>query len=261
MGFFDFTNALLRSPGKSVSEGLRAGDHAGPSYEGVAREHETYAAVLRELGLEVDVLPSLEAYPDSVFVEDPALVFGEGAILLNPGAPSRAGEVAEIAPELKARFGRVLALGEGHVDGGDVLTTPAEVLIGLSERTDEVGAQALIAALAELGKKGRVVTTPPGVLHFKTGCGLVDEETVLVAPELDDAQLFGSLRRLVVPAEEAAVANALRVRDTVLIGAGFPKTQAMIEAHGVATRAMPIAEIAKIDAGLSCMSLRWCKAD
>ena len=95
------------------------------------------------------------------------------------------------------------------------------------------------------------------MLHFKTGCGMIDEETVVITPELDDEDLFGSLRRLVVPREESAVANILRVRDTVLMGEGFPKTREMIEARGIKTRAMPISEIAKIDAGLSCMSLRW----
>jgi dimethylargininase len=257
LGAFDFTHALLRSPAHSVTEGLRDGDHAGPTYEGVLREHSAYATALVALGLEVDILPPLEAYPDSVFVEDPALVFGEGAILLNPGAPSRSGEVAEIAPALSSRFGRVLGLDEGFVDGGDVLVTPEEVLIGLSARTDEVGAKSLVRALAELGHTGRIVATPPGVLHFKTGCGLIDEETVAVIAELDDAAIFRDLRRLVIPIAEAAAANLLRIRGTVLVGEAFPRTRELIERHGVATKPLPVAEIGKIDAGLSCMSLRW----
>lgn len=257
MSAFDFTHAIVREPAQSVTDGLRDGDHAGPSHDAVKREHGAYVATLRELGLEVEVLPALEAYPDSIFVEDPALVFSEAAILLRPGAPTRAGEVAEIAPELEARFERVLTLGDGFVDGGDVLTTPDEVLIGLSARTDAAGAKSLIAALAQLGKQGRVVKTPPGVLHFKTGCGLIDEGTVAIAAALDDAEMFGDLKRMVLPAGEEAAANILRVRDTVLIGEGFPETREMIERHGVTTLALPISEISKIDAGLSCMSLRW----
>ncbi len=260
MGAFDFSHALLRSPARSVTEGLREGDHDGPTYDGVLREHNGYVTALVQLGLEVDILPPLEAFPDSIFVEDPALVFGEGAILLNPGAPSRVGEVAEIAPELSSRFARVLALEEGHVDGGDVLVTPTEVLIGLSARTDEAGANSLIRALAELGRKGRAVTTPPGVLHFKTGCGLIDEETVAVIAELDSAEMFGSLRRMIIPAEEAAAANLLRIRGTVLMAEGYPRTRELVERHGVATLPLPVVEIGKIDAGLSCMSLRWQKA-
>ena len=257
MGAFDFTHALLRRPGLSVSDGLRDGDHDGPSYEGVEREHSAYEAALRELGVKVEVLPPLEEFPDAIFVEDPALTFSEGAILLNPGAPSRAGEVGEISDALGERFERLLTLATGHAEGGDILTTPSEVLIGLSARTDREGATALIELLAELGKHGRIVTTPPGVLHFKTGCGRVHEETVAVTAALDSAEMFGNLRRMVLPEDEEAGANLLRVRDHVLIGEGFPKTREMIERHGVATIALPITEIAKIDAGLSCMSLRW----
>lgn len=257
MSAFDFTHALLRAPARSVTNGLRDGDHAGPAYDDVLREHAVYAATLAELGLTIDVLASLDDYPDSVFVEDPALVFGEGAILLNPGAPTRAGEVAQIEPELEQRFDRVLRLEEGHVEGGDVLVTPAEVLIGLSERTDEAGGLALIKALGQLGRKGRIVTTPPGVLHFKTGCGMIDEQTVAVIAELDDAGIFGDLERVIIPAEEAAAANLLRIRDTVLVSEGFPQTREMLENRGLSTRMLPVAEVGKIDAGLSCMSLRW----
>ena len=254
---FDFSHALLRAPARSVVNGLRAGDHAGPAYDDVAAEHAAYADALRTLGLAVDVLPPLEAFPDSVFVEDPALAFGDGAILLRPGAPSRAGEVAEIAPALAERFPRVLSLAGGVADGGDVLATPDAVLIGLSARTDATGAAALAAALAELGRPARIVDTPAGVLHFKTACGLIDEETVAVTRALDDASIFGRLRRIVIPDEEAAAANLLRIRGHVLVGAAYPRTRELIEALGIPTIALPVAAIARIDAGLSCMSLRW----
>ncbi|WP_234030139.1 dimethylarginine dimethylaminohydrolase family protein [Erythrobacter mangrovi] len=236
---------------------MRDGDHDDPAYDDVLTEHTAYAEALRALGLTIEILEPLEAFPDSIFVEDPALVFGESAILLNPGASTRAGEAAAILPALEQRFPQVLRLAEGFVDGGDVLVTPGEVLIGLSARTDRAGAEALIAVLDRLGRKGRIVVTPANVLHFKTGCGLIDEETVAVVAELDDAAIFGSLRRIVVPAEEAAGANLLRVRDTVLLGTGFPQLRDLVEACGVSTRTLPIAEIGKIDAGLSCMSLRW----
>jgi dimethylargininase len=257
LAIYDFTHALLRAPARSVTQGLRDGDHDDPSYDGVVSEHAAYAGVLRDLGLTVTILDPLEDFPDSVFVEDPALVFGEGAILLNPGAPTRAGETAAIAPALAKCFPQLLSVADGHVDGGDVLVTPHEVLIGLSARTDRQGAAALVGALDKLGRRGRVVETPPGVLHFKTGCGLIDEETVAVVAELDDPAIFGPLKRVLVPDGEAAGANLLRVRGTVLLGAGFPRLRELVEAHGVATQPLPVTEIGKIDAGLSCMSLRW----
>jgi dimethylargininase len=254
---FDFDRAIVRSPAPSVTDGLRAGDHDGPTYDGVVAEHAAYVAVLERAGLAITTLPPLDEYPDSIFVEDAALVFPEGAILLRPGAPSRAGEPAAMRPTLDQRFDRVLDLSGGAVDGGDVLVTPGEVLIGLSGRTDLRGARALAGRLAELGYRARIVAAPPGVLHFKSGCSLLDEETVLVTQSLDNGEIFDGLGRLQVAAGEEPAANALRLNDFILIADGYPRTRELIEARGLATLAVPVSEIAKLDAGLSCMSLRW----
>jgi dimethylargininase len=245
---FDYSHALVRQPAPSVVSGLRAGEGPDPDYAALWVEHDAYIAALRGLGLDVAVLPPASEFPDSIFVEDPALVFGEGAIVLNVAAPSRAGEAALILPELESRFAGVLYMqGPGHADGGDILVLPDRVLIGLSGRTDREGAEELILLLAQLGKKAEIAETPPGVLHFKTGCSLIDEETVFALPQM-----------IPVPAGEEKAANKLRIRDAALIGDNFPKSREIIEAHGVRTIALPVEQIGLIDAGLSCMSLRWC---
>jgi dimethylargininase len=257
---FDYTHAIVRTPAPSVVDGLRADGGEGPSYAGVLAEHAAYVEVLRGLGLQVDVLPPAADYPDSIFVEDPALVFSEGAIVLNLAAPSRAGEAELIVPELEHRFDRVLRMaGAGHADGGDVLVLPDRVIIGLSNRTDREGAEELIGLLTQLGKKGEIAETPPGVLHFKTGCSLIDEETVFALPQMIDSRAFNGLKVIPVPAGEEKAANKLRIGDAALIAAHFPKSREIIEAHGVRTIPLDVREIAKIDAGLSCMSLRWHK--
>ena len=110
---------------------MRAIDLGNPTYEGICAEHDAYVAALRSAGVDVTVLPALEDFPDSMFVEDPALVFTEGAILLRPGAPSRAAEAGELAPTLRGLFDEVLDLPSGHADGGDVLVTPKGVFIGI----------------------------------------------------------------------------------------------------------------------------------
>lgn len=258
MRVFDFDSAIVRSPSRSVTDGLRAGGHDGPTYDGVAAEHAAYVAALDQAGLTVTVLPPLEDYPDSIFVEDAALVFPAGAIMLRPGAPSRGGEPTAMRPTLNQRFDHILDLpSDGAVDGGDVLVTPGEVLIGLSNRTNLPGARALVGMLAELGYRGRIVTTPVGVLHFKSACSLLDEETVLVSPSLDDSEFFGGLRRIPVAEGEEPAANALRLNDFILIAEGHPRTRELMEGRGLATIPLPVSEIGKIDAGLSCMSLRW----
>jgi dimethylargininase len=257
MSSLAFDNAIVRTPARSVVDGLRAVDVGAPSFDGVMAEHAAYVRALEAAGVAVEALPALEAFPDSVFVEDAALVFGAGAIVLRPGAPSRRGEIAEIAPVLERRFARVLRLGEGTADGGDVLATPRGVFIGLSARTDAAGAAGLTHLLAELGFAARVVTTPPGVLHFKSDCALLDEETVLATPALAGSGVFEGFSVLVTPAGEEPAANAVRVNDRLLISDAFPRTAAMLDGAGYTLTPLATREIAKIDAGLSCMSLRW----
>lgn len=252
---YRFDRALARQPAGSAVDGLRAVDRGAPDMARFRAEHAAYVAALEQAGVAVEVLPPLEGFPDSVFVEDPALTFPEGAILLRPGAPSRLGEAAEIAAALTARFERVLALEAGFAEGGDVLVTPRAVIIGLSARTDARGAGAVAALLAEFGRKAEVVTPPPGVLHFKTACSLLDSETVLATEAL--AGFFPGMRVVRVPEGEDAAANALRVNDVVLVGAAFPRTAEALDRLGYRVVSLQVAETGKLDAGLSCMSLRW----
>jgi dimethylargininase len=252
-----FNRAIVRTPSRSVVDGLRAVDLGAPSYEGVLAEHAAYVCTLEAAGVTVDVLPALEAFPDSVFVEDAALVFTGAAILLRPGAQTRRGEVAEIAPAIEQRFERVLRLERGSAEGGDVLTTTRGVFIGVSARTSIEGAEALVKLLAQISQRGVVVATPPGVLHLKSDCALLDEETILCTRRLASADPFPGFRMLLAPAGEEGAANALRVGGQVLLGAGYPATADLLEREGYKVTRLATQEIAKIDAGLSCMSLRW----
>jgi dimethylargininase len=257
MAVFAFDRAIMRAAPRSVVDGLRAVDTGAPSHEGVLAEQAAYARALQDAGVAVATLPALEAYPDSLFVEDAALVFHAAAIVLRPGAASRRGEAAEIAPVLERAFPRLLRLEEGSVDGGDVLTTAHRVFIGKSERTDARGAAALVALLAEIGLHGVAVDTPAGVLHFKSDCALLDEETILSTPRLAASGVFDASRLLLTPEGEEGGANAVRVNDRVLMSDTFPRTADLLDGAGYKIVRLPTREIAKIDAGLSCLSLRW----
>src|SRR5690606_11022679 len=224
------------------------------------REHAAYASALETAGLAVTFLPPLEEFPDAVFVEDPALVFTNGAILLRPGAPTRKAEALALEPHLRERFDTVIAVDEGHVDGGDVLVMPDRTLIGLSARTNLTGAVALVERLARLGRQGVLVHTPPHALHLKTACSLLDPETVLVTPAFAASGIFDGCRVLVVPEGEEGAANTLRLNDTVLASATFPLTLDLIDRSGLTVLPLPTTDISKLDAGLSCMSLRWAAA-
>jgi dimethylargininase len=254
---FTFSHALVRAPAKSVINGLRAHGGEGPSYQGVVREHRAYVAALTHAGVTVEVLPPLEEFPDSIFIEDPALVFPEGAILLRPGAPSRRGEAQALATELTARFEETQALDMGFADGGDVINLGDQILIGVSSRTNQAGAERLVRLLDKLGRRAKAVATPPGVLHFKTDCALVDHETVLATPRLAKSGDFKGVRVIETAQGEERAANALRLNGDLLVSDGCPRTADRLAAIDAKVVLLATDEIGRIDAGLSCMSLRW----
>ena len=257
MRVFDFNSAIVRTPGKSVVHGLRAHSGPAPVFEAIIAEHQSYVTGLRAAGVRVTVLEALEQFPDSIFVEDPALVFSHAALLLRPGAPSRMAEAQELSATLTARFPRVLHLSDGFADGGDILVTPERVLIGLSARTNAAGAADLEQLLESIGLASQVVQVPRGTLHLKTDCSLMDEETVLATEELAKSGILEGFRILVAPMDERRATNALRINDVVFVRAECPRTLEMLATHGLKVLPLPVSEIAKIDAGLSCMSLRW----
>jgi len=257
MAFTDFNRAIVRSPPRTVTNGLRAFDVGAPDYDGVVAEHNAYIDALAAAGVEVVLLAPLEVYPDSLFVEDTALVFTGAAIRLRPGASSRVGEADRMAETLPHHFNRVLTLDTGTAEGGDILNTPRGVLIGQSARTNAEGARALVGLLEKLGLKGIPVQTPPGVLHFKSDCSLLDDETILSTPALAASGVFDGFRVVLTPEGEEGAANAIRVNERLFLSAGYPRTADALTQLGFRIVTLDTREIAKIDAGLSCMSLRW----
>ncbi len=255
---YRFTDAIVRQPGKTVTDGLRAVDSGPPDPTALADEHSRYIAALKAAGLSVHVLPPLDDFPDSIFVEDPALCLDSVAVLLRPGAPTRLGESAAIEPSLGAFFGELLHIETpGFVDGGDLLLTERELVIGLSQRTDAEGARQLEKIAYSRGIAARAVASPPGVLHLKSACALLDEETLLVTAALAASDVFSGYRCLIVPQGEDYAANAIRVNDTLLLSNDYPRTAEMLDHAGYNIVPLPTAEVRKLDAGLSCMSLRF----
>jgi dimethylargininase len=131
------------------------------------------------------------------------------------------------------------------------------VFIGRSARTSADGAAALAVLLKRIGLTAVAVDTPPGVLHFKSDCSLLDETTILATPDLAGSGVFEGFQLILTPAGEEAAANAVRVNDRVLMSDAYPRTAELLAKAGYRVVPLPTREIAKIDAGLSCMSLRW----
>ena len=253
-----FSRAIAREPGNSVARGLRASRGIDPDPELFQSEHRTYVQCLEANGLDVTLLPALEDFPDSVFVEDAAICTGKTAVLLRPGAPSRRHEADAVKPVLDYVFEELITLpGDGFVDGGDVLLTEDEALIGLSERTNQAGFDALSSVLSTLGYRPRKVETPADILHFKTDCGLLDGETIFATRRLAQTRCFDAYRVILAPDGEEAAANLIRVNDVVMISAGYPKTMSVLTKAGYKVQTVPTSQAALIDGGLSCLSLRF----
>ncbi len=255
---YSFTHAITRAPGASVTQGLREADTDVPDLALFQAHHAAYVAVLRATGVEVTELAALDDFPDGVFVEDTALCLPEGAVILRPGAPSRLGEAAAMAPTLARFYGEVVRItGANNIEGGDILVTEREILAGRSARTDAAGIAGLTRLVAPWGYTVRELPTPPGVLHFKTDCSLLDEETILATPRLAGSGCFNGYRVILTPEGEEAAANSIRFNGVVLIPAGFPRTAGALAGAGYDVLEIPNSEAAKLDGGMSCLSLRF----
>ena len=253
--FYEFSRAIVRLPGKTVIYGLsEAGKN--PDYHTLKKEHFNYIRCLQSLGLKIDILEPDDSLPDSIFVEDCALTFKNSAILLNLGVEIRRGERDLIKPHLDKTFEKVLELEKGSAEGGDILRLADEILIGFSERTNQLGAVELQKLLLQLGYKSRIVQTPRGVLHLKSECSALDENTILTTPRLAASNIFKNQELVLTAEDEYGAANSLRVNDVLVVPDGYPKTAELL-VNRYKIKVFDIEEVSKLDAGLSCMSLRW----
>lgn len=258
MRSFTFTHAIARLPGSSITGGLRAVDTGAPDLATFMAHHSDYVEALRSTGAEVLVLDALEDFPDAVFVEDTALCLPEGVIVMRPGAPTRLGEAARMRPVLEQYYADVREIGTpATIEGGDILVTEKEILAGTSARTSEAGIAALARLVADWGYTVRTVNTPEGVLHFKTDCSLLDEETILATRRLAASGCFDGYRVIHVADGEEAAANTIRFNGLVLMPAGFPATRDTLQTAGYEVREIGNSEAAKLDGGMSCLSLRF----
>lgn len=254
------TRAVVRPPGSTFAAGLTTVNLGAPDLSLALGQHQTYVRTLERCGLAVTRLPPDPAHPDSTFVEDAAVLVPEGAILTRPGAPSREGEVAAIREALS---GLVPALGEiappGTLDGGDVCEAGRHFLIGLSHRTNEEGARQLASILSRHGYTSAVVDirTIAGILHLKSGVSYLGGGRLLVIDEAHGHPAFHSFDRLVVPEGEEYAANAIRVNDRVVLPAGFPRVEALVQLSGTPVLTVGMSEFRKMDGGPSCLSLRF----
>ena len=217
-----------------------------------AEQHQNYVQCLRDAGLQVYELPADPRLPDSVFVEDPAVVVDEVAVIARMGAESRRGEAHAMAEAL-GRFRPVVRMtAPATLDGGDVFRVGQTLFAGLSQRTNAAGIAQLRDAVSPWGYEVRPVEVR-GCLHLKSGACYVGGETLLVNRAWVDTSAFEDYD--VVDVEEPWAADVLALGNFVLMPEGYPKTKALLETAGFPVRTIDVSELQKAEAGVTCMSI------
>jgi dimethylargininase len=217
-------------------------------------QHRAYEALLEKLGAQVISLPAEPTLPDSMFVEDPAIVLDELAVIMPLGTESRRPEAASLGRALgKFRKLEYVTL-PGAMEGGDILHVGRNIFAGLSSRTNAEGIRQLEAILKPHGYD--VVTVRvTGCLHLKSAVTFVGRSTLLANRGWIDAEPLAGFEWIDVATEEPHAANALTVGGTVIFPASFPRTRAQLESRGFQVTALDISELQKAESGLTCSSL------
>lgn len=222
--------------------------------ETAVAQHAQYEQALRSLGVKIISLPAEAKLPDSVFVEDTALVLNELAILTRPGATSRRPEVDSIAQALKPFRNLEIIQAPGCLDGGDILQARKMIYVGISSRSNVSAIQQMRAILKPFGYqvKGIKVT---GCLHLKSAITQVAKNTVLINPSWIDKKEFVEYQVIEVHPTEMYAANAVQIGGTLLYQPCFPKTSQLLEAAGLRLKLVDASELGKAEGALTCCSL------
>jgi dimethylargininase len=246
---------LTRLPGDDLASGELT--HLARVPIDMARakaQHAGYRAALIATGAEVKVLPPLPGHPDAVFVEDAVIALPEIAILTRPGAASRQGEIDSIEAALPSGRPVSRIAAPGTLDGGDVLRVGKRIFVGHSTRTNAAGIAALAAIAAPFGYSVTGVAMG-SALHLKTAITALAPDLLLLNPAWIDAAQFEGFKTLEVAEDEPFAANILPLGGRIHVSAAHPKTTERIRDAGFHTHALDMSELAKAEAGLTCMSV------
>lgn len=218
------------------------------------RQHAGYEQLISELAVWIVRAPDEPDLPDAVFVEDPAVVVDEIAVICRMGAASRRPEATSMASLLSLYRPLEFMTEPATLDGGDVMRIGRTVYVGLSARTNQAGVQQLANFLGPVGYEVRPIEVR-GCLHLKSGCSYIGNNTVLVNRSWIDTRELGEFDLIDVVDDEPAAANALLIREAVIVPASFPKTHTLLEQRGFRVRSLDLSELQKAEAGVTCTSL------
>lgn len=251
-----FDTVFVRAPSLSYKKCASSNPEKDSINVSLAREqHRAYCSLLKESGIEVIQLPTLEEYPDSVFMQDPALLGLRLSVIGRFSEVRRRGEERALKTDLEnyaRRVGNPVQINEpATLEGGDILVTDRGLFVGQSQRTNVPG----ITQLAEC--LGAVSVRPIGtnLFHLLCGCAYLNQRTMLIVPDLINPNMFPGFKFIPIPKEESYAADALYLGDQrVLIPSGFHRTVTKLSEAGYIPVEVDVSEFWKGDGGVTCLS-------
>jgi dimethylargininase len=217
-------------------------------------QHGDYEHALTELGCQVVRLPEELYMPDSVFVEDVAIVLDEVAIITRPGAESRREEVRSISEVLRKYRTLSAIKPPGTLEGGDVLKIGMAFYVGVTKRTNESGTQQLVDLVVPYGYEV-VRVEVNGCLHLKSAVTHVGGDTLLINRAWVDVNPFQGKDFIDVHPDEPYAANALLVGNELIYPANFPKTHSRLLDRNYTAKVVDVSELQKAEGAVTCCSL------
>jgi len=229
-------------------------------------QHNNYVHALKQVVPEIIEIPADDSLPDCCFIEDTCVIVGSTVLMSHPGAPTREPEVRAVYDRLKqySHLTIVQMQEPAHLDGGDVLVTGKEILVGLSARTNESGIEALKKTFQHM--KVRHIPVPKEeTLHLKSVMSALDENTLIFTDTISGREMAEKVQHgledpyeiIFVP--DSIAANVLRIRDTVLLQEGFPQSLSIIAPHvqkrNLKLHTINMSELIKADGALTCCSI------
>jgi len=245
-------HAWVRQPSKNFVQALSEHPEANSiNFQKTRQQHAAYCEALKTAGLAVEVLEPLDDFPDSVFIEDNALILEGQAILCSMKEASRRKETSFLANTLQSRLPVLQLQAPVLIDGGDALQTKDTLFVGQSQRTHPEA----VAALQALTSKQVVPVRVKKGLHLKTSVSALRKNLLVINTSYIETEPFRKFEWIEVDEEEAYAANCLAVGENVILPAGFPKLEQRIQKYGFSTLLVDMSEFQKADGGVTCLSL------
>jgi len=252
-----FKHAIVRKPCPQMANGLTTANLGKPDYDLACIQHQKYIKALQVCDIDVTIIDEDNSFPDSVFIEDTVLLTPDCAIVMNPGAESRKGEIEGVIPILRKYYDSIEYIElPGTVEGGDIMMVGSHYYIGLSSRTNREGARETIHILEKYDLSGSMIPLQ-GMLHLKTGLAYLENDNLLATGEFLGNKNFEHYNIIEIKPGEFYAANSIWINERVIMPAGFPDTHLKVQKAGYEVIEVDTSEFRKLDGGVSCLSLRF----